>query len=148
MNNKDTMHLRVKSFPKNESFTRAVVGSFATRLNPTVEQLMDLKTAISEAVTNSIVHGYKNKIGYIDIFAEISQKTVMVTIMDAGVGMKDVEKMMQPFITTCSDDERSGMGFTVMETFMDSLKVKSKVNEGTTVIMTKILDNNSQEIDL
>ena len=121
----------------NESFIRTTVANFTLPLNPTVSEINDIKTAVSEAVTNSIVHGYQNKGGIIYISCCIKDDIVTIEIKDNGVGIKDIKKAREPFFTTKKDDERSGMGFTLMETFMDSLDVYNNNNGGLTVKLTK-----------
>ena len=134
---KQEMRLEFDSIPSNESFARVVVAAFLTRLNPTMEEVADIKTAISEAVTNAIIHGYQNEIHKIIIEAAVEGDTLEVAIQDFGVGMEDVKKAMEPLYTTRRDLERSGMGFVFMEAFMDSIKVESEVGVGTTVTMKK-----------
>ncbi len=121
----------------NEGFARSAVAAFCTQLDPTVEQINDVKTAVSEAVTNCIVHGYKDTFGIIYITASITDNTLTVKISDKGVGIEDVNKAMQPLFTTDPKGERAGIGFAVMQSFMDSLKVKSVLGKGTRVVMTK-----------
>lgn len=122
----------------NEALSRNVVASLSLSLNPTVEWLNDVKTAVSEAVTNCIVHAYsEDKTGEIELVAFVTDDELGVTIKDFGIGISDVEKAKEPFYTTKGEFERSGMGFTVMQTFMDTLEVFSAQNEGTTVHMTK-----------
>ena len=121
----------------NEGFARSAISAFCAQLDPTVEQINDIKTAVSEAVTNCIVHGYRNTFGIIYITATIADNTLTVKIVDKGVGIEDVSKAMQPLFTTDPDGERAGIGFAVMQTFMDSLKVKSSSGKGTRVVMTK-----------
>lgn len=133
----ETMKLLVEAKAQNESFARAVVGAFASRINPNLEQLSDIQTAVSEAVTNCIVHGYNGKVGNIEITATIEGKSITIEITDHGWGISDVDKARQAFYTTCADMERSGMGFTIMEAFMDEVKVSSTPGIGTTVSMTK-----------
>ena len=111
----NTMRLEFPAFSCNESFARAAVGAFFLQLNPTLEELADVKTAVSEAVTNSIVHGYQNGIGNIVIECRIEDNKFWVAVMDRGVGIEDVEQAKQPFFSTIGGEERSGMGFTVME---------------------------------
>ena len=135
--NSNKMKLIFLSHPQNESFARATVAAFCTTLSPTLEELNDVKMAVSEAVTNSIVHGYKDAIGEITIDVEIVQNVLHIKVVDLGVGIPCVTEALQPFYTTCPEGERSGMGFTVMETFMDDLEVVSNVGEGTKVYMTK-----------
>ena len=134
---KNEMQLRIPSLSQNESFARVVVGAFAAQLNPTLEELVDIKTAVSEAVTNAIIHGYEEKSGFVDIMAKLNDDVIEIEIRDYGKGMENVEEAIQPFYTSKPDADRSGMGFTVMETFMDKLKVESAPGEGTRVIMKK-----------
>lgn len=123
---------------ENEGFARVAVAAFVSQLDPTIDELADIKTAVSEAVTNSIIHGYENKKeGIIRIEAAINDNEVSITIIDNGRGIKDVEQAREPLYTSRPDLERSGMGFTVMETFMDSLNVESEYGKGTRVIMKK-----------
>lgn len=131
------MKLTIKSLSENEIFARSVVASFCVGLNPTIEEIGDIKTAVSEAVTNCVVHAYPDRVGYIDIFVSIFENTVTIKIQDYGVGIADIKKAMQPFFTSKPYNERSGMGFTVMEGFMDKVEVTSRVNGGTCVVMTK-----------
>lgn len=139
MKSKNIMELRLLSLSQNESFARSVVGAFAAQLNPTLEQIADVKTAVSEAVTNAIVHGYPNKIGDIRIVAELGDASIDITVEDYGVGIKDIAQARQPFFSTANDEARSGMGFTVMETFMDNVAITSICGKGTTVKMTKTM---------
>jgi len=135
INNK--MQLKFLSLSENESFARSVVACFALQLNPSVAQIADIKTAVSEAVTNSIVHGYGNAIGEIDLTAELVRGAIHITIADNGVGIDDLAQALEPFYTTREDDERSGMGFTIMRSFMDDVKVESEKGKGTSVYMVK-----------
>jgi stage II sporulation protein AB (anti-sigma F factor) len=123
---------------QNESFARVAVAAFVAQLDPTIEELTDVKTAVSEAVTNSIIHGYENKDGLVRIEAMIKGKELTVIVIDTGVGIDNVDLAMQPLYTSRPDLERSGMGFTVMETFMDSLEVISEKGKGTSITMKKI----------
>ncbi|MGI5918518.1 MAG: anti-sigma F factor [Christensenellales bacterium] len=136
---RNTMELRLPSLSINEGFARSVVGAFATQLNPTLEEVADIKTAVSEAVTNAIIHAYPDRIGEIVISASLSGQTLEVSISDKGVGISDIEQARQPFFSTAVDESRSGMGFTVMETFMDEVTVISAPGEGTTVKMVKTI---------
>jgi anti-sigma F factor len=130
------MELKLQARPENEAFARNVVGAFCVSLSPTLEELNDIKTAVSEAVTNSVVHGYrKASEKLITVSAAISGSTVTVTISDEGVGIPNVGEALEPFYTTRPEEERSGMGFTIMQTFMDSLEVTSE--GGTKVVMRK-----------
>ena len=138
MEERNKMKLSIAARSENEAFARGVVAAFAAQLNPTVEELNDVKTAVSEAVTNAIVHGYDEQNGEIIIRVCIFEDDMLlVDIEDFGKGIEDIEKARQPFFTTCPEQERSGMGFTVMETFMDSLEVHSIPGRGTRVRMSK-----------
>ena len=121
----------------NEGFARVAAAAFATQLDMTVEELSDIKTAVSEAVTNAIVHGYENMKGYITLECRISGQQLEITVSDCGRGISDVERARQPLFTSRPELERSGMGFTVMETFMDEVEVKSVIGLGTTIVMRK-----------
>lgn len=135
INNKFTMTLEAKS--ANEGFSRACVSAFATQLDPTLEEINDIKTAVSEAVTNCIVHAYKEKIGKIYISAELCEGNIIkIKIRDKGCGIENVEKAMEPLYTTVGG-ERAGLGFAVMQSFMDNVKVRSAVGKGTSIVMTK-----------
>lgn len=132
------MKIEFVSKSENESFARVAVAAFASQLDPTIEEIADVKTAISEAVTNSIIHGYEKGEGIVKIEAYIKDKEFIVIVEDEGAGIENVELAMQPLYTSRPDLERSGMGFTVMETFMDSLEVHSEKNKGTRLIMKKV----------
>lgn len=122
----------------NESFARVAVSSFFATLDPTIDEIGDIKTAVSEAVTNSIVHGYKDKIGMIYITLKILDNNIaLIRVRDKGCGISDIPQAMQPLFTTAPDDERAGLGFAVMQSFMDKVKVFSGLERGTTVVMTK-----------
>ncbi len=127
------------SLSKNESFARVVIAAFAVQLDPTLDELSDIKTAVSEAVTNAIIHGYGNESegNFVKLEATIIENELTVKVIDNGTGIDNVDMAMQPLYTSRPDLERSGMGFTVMETFMDSLVVESVKGEGTTVTMKK-----------
>lgn len=133
---KDEIKLIIPSRSQNEGFARVAVGSFVARLDPTLEELNDIKTAVSEAVTNCIVHAYRDAIGLIYITVSAEGNTVTVKIRDRGCGISDVEKAKEPLFTT-GGEERAGLGFAVMESFTDKLKVRSAVGKGTTVTMQK-----------
>lgn len=125
----------------NEGFSRSAIAAFAALLDPTVEELSDIRTAVSEAVTNSIVHGYKEKMGKIYITASSTDNnTIRIKIRDRGVGIEDIEKARQPLYTTLAG-ERAGLGFAVMESFMDKVRVRSVVGKGTTVTLEKIISS-------
>lgn len=135
----NNFNLILPSRSANESFARVAVASFVSQLDPTLEELSDIKTAVSEAVTNSIVHAYKNEIGKIYIRVELfPDRSIKIRIRDLGCGIDNVQEAMQPLFTTVGG-ERSGLGFSVMESFMDYLKVTSKSGKGTTIIMKKSL---------
>ncbi len=137
----DTLYIKVNALASNESFLRSTIGAYCARQNPALDVISDIKTAVSEAVTNSIVHGYENNPdGIIEVYAEIANNILDLRISDSGVGIDDVNQAMRDFYTTKGEEERSGLGFTIMKSFMDTLEVKSYPNEGTTVIMTKKLD--------
>ena len=134
---KNSFSINFMSRSSNEGFARAVVSAFATQLDPTLEEINNIKTAVSEAVTNSIVHAYNNGIGKIYITAEILEpNSIKIKIRDKGCGIENIEKAMEPLYTTVGG-ERAGLGFAVMQSFMDDLKVRSVVGKGTTIIMTK-----------
>ena len=133
------MELKIPALPVNEAFARNAVASFALPLSPTVEEVSDLKTAVSEAVTNCIVHAYRGRGGEIRLFASYEKQRFIVRIEDDGEGISDVEQAMKPFYTTNAEGERSGMGFTVMRAFTDVLTVTSRPGEGTTVVMEKVI---------
>lgn len=137
MENKMKLDFSAKSC--NESFARVSVAAFVTQLDPTLEELSDIKTALSEAVTNAIIHGYEDREGIVTIACSIDDNTVTITVSDKGKGIEDVEKAMEPLYTSHPEMERSGMGFTVMETFMDSVCVHTRVGEGTDITMTKTI---------
>ena len=137
MKGKNEMTLEFESRSQNESFARTVVAAFATQLDPTIEELADIKTAVSEAVTNSIIHGYYNTIGKITMHCIIFDHELMVEIKDEGIGIANIEKAMEPLYTTRPELERSGMGFSFMEAFMDELEVETELGKGTLVRMKK-----------
>lgn len=132
--------LTMPSRSSNESFARAAVASFFTQLDPTVEELCDIRTAVSEAVTNAIVHGYRDTVGNIRITARIyPDRRVTIAVRDQGCGISDIPKAMEPLFTTSPDGERSGLGFSVMQSFMDKVRVRSAPQKGTTVTMERCL---------
>ena len=140
---KNEFSLTVDSRSVNESFCRAVISAFTAQLDPTIEELSDLKTAVSEAVTNSIVHGYKDTMGKIYINAKIVDgSTVIIKIRDKGTGIDDIKAAMTPLFST-GDGDRAGLGFTVMESFCDKIKVNSSVGKGTTVTLIKRITGHS-----
>jgi len=137
MNDRNEMTLLFESRSQNESFARTVVAAFTTQLDPTIEELADIKTAVSEAVTNSIIHGYSDCVGIISMHCVINRNELMVEIHDDGVGIEDIEKAMEPLYTSRPELERSGMGFSFMEAFMDELQVESEPGRGTLIKMKK-----------
>ena len=139
------MEIRFDSRSENEGFARVSVASFLTQLNPTVEEVADVKTAVSEAVTNAIIHGYEQRVETVRIHCSIENQLFTVEISDRGKGIANVEKAMEPMFTTKPEDDRSGMGFSFMEAFMDSVEVESKVGEGTSVKMTKTIGKGSRK---
>jgi len=137
MNRHNQMETTFLSQPENESFARVAIAAFAVQLSPTVSEIADIKTAVSEAVTNAIVHGYEGTRGMVTLRAAIDDRLLTVEITDQGRGIRDVQQAMEPFFTTHPEQERSGMGFCVMQTFMDELQVTSAPGEGTSVRMRK-----------
>ena len=138
MNHRNEMETQFLSVPENESFARVVIAAFAVQLSPTVSEIADLNTAVSEAVTNAIVHGYEGTRGMVTMRCAIDDRgTMTVEISDEGRGIADVDQAMEPFFTTRPEQERSGMGFAVMQTFMDNLEVESAPGRGTMVRMKK-----------
>jgi stage II sporulation protein AB (anti-sigma F factor) len=133
------MSLKILSKLGNETFARSVVAAFASQLNPTVDQINDIKTAVSEAVTNSIVHGYSSEEEFVTIDVLLHGGSVHITVTDQGVGIADVASARQPFFTTKPEDERTGMGFTIMDAFMDTLEVTSDGKMGVKVKMSKTI---------
>ena len=137
MSNENEMRLEFDSRSCNEGFARVAVAAFMTQLNPTLEEVADVKTALSEAVTNSVVHGYEGEIKKILIECKIQKNELFVEVIDQGCGIEDVERAMEPLFTTKPDSERSGMGFAFMEAFMDEVVVESTPGKGTKVSMIK-----------
>ena len=136
---RNKMHLEFESKSENEKFARVTAAAFITGLDPTMEEISDLKTAVSEAVTNAIVHGYEGGEGMVHMEVEQEDRTVTVTVWDDGVGIEDIPQAMEPLYTTKPEDDRAGMGFMFMEAFMDELQVFSEVGKGTRVIMKKTI---------
>lgn len=133
------------SLSVNESVARAVVSSFLIQADPTVEELSDIRTAISEAVTNAIVHGYRNSYGNVEIVVKLlPEREIYIRIRDKGCGIGDIEQAMEPLFTTAPEEERSGLGFSVMQSFMDKLTVKSRLGNGTTIVMRKRLSEHEE----
>lgn len=147
MNNTYDNEMKIEFLSKsnNEAFARISVAAFIAQLDPTLEEIADIKTAVSEAVTNSIIHGYEEKTGIVKLNCKITKDEVFIEISDSGKGIENVEIAKQPLFTTKANLERSGMGFTIMESFMDDVQVESVLGIGTKVTMKKKIKNNSQE---
>ena len=139
MENDNYFKLEIEAKNVNESFARGVVALFCTELEPSLSEINDIKTAVSEAVTNSVVHGYNNKGGKIVLEVKIINRTIDIVVTDFGVGISDIEMALQPFYTTKSDEEHSGMGFTLMDSFMNKLEVKKNTPSGLIVHMQKVI---------
>lgn len=131
------MHISFGAKSENEGLARVAVSAFAMELNPTLEEIEDIRTAISEAVTNAIIHGYENREGMVEIHCMRRDENLHIEIIDRGCGIEDIEKAKRPFFTTKPEEERSGMGFAFMEAFMDVVKVESELHFGTRIIMEK-----------
>lgn len=136
------MKLEFISKSSNEAFARIAVAAFVSQLDPTIEEISDIKTAVSEAVTNSIIHGYENTIGIIKLHCMIKDSEVIIEISDTGVGIQDINIAKEPLYTSKPNLERSGMGFTIMQSFMDELNVESVMNLGTKITMKKKIKQN------
>ena len=137
MKHTNEMEIRFESRSENEGFARVAVAAFMTQLNPTVEEVADVKTAVSEAVTNAVIHGYEQEVHKVSIRCSIRENIFTVEVCDSGKGIENVQEAMQPMFTTKPEQDRSGMGFAFMEAFMDSVEVESKPGRGTRVKMTK-----------
>ena len=147
MDFENEMKLEFISKSVNEAFARISIAAFASQLDPTIEELADIKTAVSEAVTNSIIHGYDNKQGIVKIVAKLKNNEIIIEISDNGKGIENVDIAKEPLYTTKPNLERSGMGFTIMESFMDSLEIESIVGLGTKVTMSKKIKPKTEEND-
>lgn len=146
------MKLEFASKSNNEAFARITVAAFASQLDPTIEELADIKTAVSEAVTNCIIHGYENSEGVVKIMSKILANAIEIEISDSGRGIENIELARKPLYTSKSNLERSGMGFTIMESFMDEVHIESVVGLGTKITMKKIIkkqepQENEKELD-
>lgn len=139
------MKLEFLSKSSNEAFARITVAAFASQLDPTIEELADIKTAVSEAVTNCIIHGYDNRQGIVKILAKLQGNTIIIEISDNGKGIENIELAKEPLYTTKPNLERSGMGFTIMESFMDNVQIESIVGLGTKITMSKTIKK--QEVE-
>ena len=142
----NSVEIKFESRSNNEAFARSAVSAFVAQLDPTVEEIIDIKTAVSEAVTNCIVHAYKDGIGWIYIRASIYEdSSIVIKIRDKGCGIEDIDKAMEPMFTTAPQDERAGLGFAVMQSFMDKVNVRSKLGKGTTVTLKKRMLSRGQD---
>lgn len=145
MQRTNEMKIEFDSRSCNESFARVAVAAFMTQLNPTLEEVADVKTALSEAVTNAIVHGYENEIHKVYVECMIAEQTLFLKVIDFGKGIADIKKAMEPLYTTGPEGERCGMGFAFMEAFMDKVEVESELHKGTTVMMEKRISRMRKE---
>lgn len=137
---KNVMHLKFSAQSQNESFARVTVAAFITQLDPTMDELTEIKTVVSEAVTNAIIHGYEsNPEGMVSISVELDEDVVHISISDEGIGIQNLDEARQPLFTTKPELERSGMGFTIMENFMDEVEIESNIGMGTMIRLTKHL---------
>lgn len=136
-NRPEVLRMEIESLSRNEEFARVVVAVFMARMNPTLEELDDVKTAVSEAVTNAVIHGYQGNGGIIYLEVEILKQELTVTVRDTGIGIPNIAQAMEPMFTTDPEGERSGMGFSFMEAFMDEVRVESEPDKGTVVTMKK-----------
>ena len=136
-NRPEVLRMEIESLSRNEEFARVVVAVFMARMNPTLEELDDVKTAVSEAVTNAVIHGYQGNGGIIYLEVEILKQELTVTVRDTGIGIPNISQAMEPMFTTDPEGERSGMGFSFMEAFMDEVRVESEPDMGTVVTMKK-----------
>ena len=139
MSVKNEMRMEFSSNSENESLARTVISAFVARLDPTLEELADIKTAVSEAVTNAIIHGYEKSPGMVHMYAKVEDNVITIEISDQGTGIENLEKAMEPMYTTKPELDRSGMGFAFMEAFMDELDVQSELGKGTVICMKKNL---------
>lgn len=137
----NSFDMRLAAKSHNEAFARNVVASFAVEISPTLEEINDIKTAVSEAVTNCVVHAYMDGSGIVEIECKVDEKerSIEIVVRDFGKGIADVKQAVEPFFTTSPEDERSGMGFTIIETFMDEMNVESTPGKGTVVRMKKVM---------
>ena len=142
---KNEMKLEFLSKSNNEAFARIAVACFASQIDPTIEEVADIKTSVSEAVTNAIIHAYPNGDGIVKIVSKLYEDEIEIEISDTGIGISDIEEAKEPLYTTKSGLERSGMGFTIMESFMDSMKVESIVGLGTKVTLVKTIKKQEEQ---
>ena len=141
------MKLEFLSKSSNEAFAMIAVAAFASQLDPTIEEIADIKTAVSEAVTNSIIHGYENRDGIVKLHCMIKDNSIIIEVSDTGIGIEDINVAKEPLYTSKPNLERSGMGFTIMQSFMDELSVESVLNLGTKVTMRKAIKQNLKDLD-
>ena len=141
------MRLEFDSISENEGFARVAVAAFLTQLDPTLEEISDVKTAVSEAVTNAIIHGYEQKKGTVYLECVIKEKELEIWVQDLGKGIQNIQQAMEPLYTTKPELERSGMGFAFMEAFMDELEVESRPGDGTTIHMRKKIGQSEQRVE-
>ena len=146
MKNSNFMEVSFKALSINEGFARVCVAGFCVQLNPTIDELGDIKTAVSEAVTNCVVHAYPKHNGIVTLRCEIDGNDIKIMVKDSGIGIKDIEKAREPFYTTKPDEERSGMGFSVMESFMDRVEVEKNEDRGITVTMYKRIGQENLQV--
>ena len=146
MKNSNFMEVSFKALSINEGFARVCVAGFCVQLNPTIDELGDIKTAVSEAVTNCVVHAYPKHNGIVTLRCEIEGNDIKIIVKDSGVGIKDIDKAREPFFTTKPDEERSGMGFSVMESFMDRVEVERNETQGITVTMYKRIGQENLQV--
>ncbi len=146
MKNSNFMEVSFKALSINEGFARVCVAGFCVQLNPTIDELGDIKTAVSEAVTNCVVHAYPKHNGSVTLRCEIDGNDIKIMVKDSGIGIKDIEKAREPFYTTKPDEERSGMGFSVMESFMDRVEVEKNEDRGITVTMYKRIGQENLQV--
>ena len=139
------MKLEFISKSCNESFARIAVAAFASQLDPTIEEIADIKTAVSEAVTNCIIHGYENTVGIVKLHCMIKDNNLIIEVSDSGVGIEDINTAKEPLYTSKPNLERSGMGFTIMQSFMDELSIESVLNIGTKITMKKSIKQNLKD---
>ena len=145
MEQQNHMQVLFDAKSENEGLARMVVTAFMAEMTPTLEQIADVKTAVSEAVTNAIIHGYNNEEESVSLCCDRDGQQLVITVEDHGAGIENIDQAMQPFYTTKPQLERSGMGFAFMEAFMDKLEVRSKVGEGTKVVMWKYIERDSEQ---
>lgn len=146
MNVINEMTLKFKALSENEAFARSCVAAFCVQLNPTLDEITDIKTAVSEAVTNCVVHAYPKEEGEITLNVKLTRDSAIISVSDEGVGISNFEKARQPFFTTKPSEERSGMGFTVMESFMDKVYLLKNKTKGVTVLMEKKFGEEEKKI--